>query len=125
MSEISRLYFNALNQFAHQNINLKVCALLLLKELKFLNKNQLDRENKRLIELRYALIYMQKECENTTESTFFCKTFGENMLGNVKQVGGNGQCIEKWPSARSNVNKSQPNMRNLLLHKDLVHTTAK
>lgn len=68
---------------------------------------------------------MQKECENTTEGTFFTKTFGENMLGKVSKGGGSGQCVEQWPSARSIASTSQPNMRNLLCHKDLVQTTIK
>lgn len=63
-----RLYFNELNQFNYQNLNV-------VRDLNMVKKQQVEEENKRLIELRYVLGYLQKECENTSES-----------VGNLRRV---------------------------------------
>ena len=47
----------------------------MVRDLNMVKKQQVEEENKRLIELRYVLGYLQKECENTSES-----------VGNLRRV---------------------------------------
>ncbi len=85
-----------------------------------LDKQQLDKENKRLIEVRYALIYMQKECENTSDTTFFNRTLGENAMGPTLSK---APLFQQSLTLRSH--SSQPNMRTLLGAKPIIESTVK
>jgi hypothetical protein len=91
-----------------------------MKEMKLLHKQQLDRENKRLIEVRYVLIYMQKECENTSDTSFFNKTIAHNPMA---QTFRNTTLCQQAPAMISH--SSHPNLRTLLGAKPIIESTVK